>query len=114
MDFIYSSYFKHNPYPSLVLIPEDSSSYKIYDANDAFIDIMQVDKDSILEKDIFESFLNNDRNVASLVVSIMKKLLLRMSKISGYPEKLKNCLLSFLIPMGQKRSPTGIFIIVPS
>lgn len=72
MDFIYRSYFKHNPYPSLILKPDLDSSYKIYDANDAFIDIMQIDKNSILDKDIFESFLGDERNVATVVSSIIK------------------------------------------
>jgi hypothetical protein len=72
MEYIYNSYFKHNPYPSLVLRPENGSIYRIYDVNEAFLEIMQVEKDALLDKDIFDSFLNNEKNAASVVTAILK------------------------------------------
>ena len=72
MEFIYNSYFKHNPYPSLVLKPEQGSTYRVYDVNEAFLEIMQIEKDTLLDKDIFESFLNNEKNAASVVTTILK------------------------------------------
>jgi len=72
MEDIYKSYFKHHPYPSLVLKPENGSTYRIHDVNDAFLEIMQVEKEAILDKDVFESFLNNEKNAASVVTTILK------------------------------------------
>lgn len=71
MDFIYKHYFINNFYPSLILKLE-SGKYKIRDANNAFLDLMQVQKGSVMDKDFFEAFLSYEENITSVTTTIIR------------------------------------------
>jgi len=71
MDFVYKNYFENNLYPSLVLEPEDGK-YTVRDANEAFLNLMQVEKGSIKDKDFLGMFLSYNENIVSMTTCIIR------------------------------------------
>lgn len=88
MEEIYNNYFKDHPFPSLVLKPENGSRYIIHDVNESFLTAVQVRKSDLVNKDLFEAFLNNAHNKSSISASIVKTSL-AFVKTFRTPRKLE-------------------------
>lgn len=102
MEFIYTSYFQLNPYPSLVLKPDNDSNYIIYDVNQAFLDNMEIERDSILHRDLFGTLLKNEKNVTSVVAALLKTTLAYV-KTYCIPREINNIPIRYINNIGKEK-----------